>query len=449
MSAAALGAVTAVLARHAPIRRVLVGFSGGPDSTGLLALLADHRANLDFALEAVHVNHALHPSAIDWEHHCRHTCDRLAVPLRVLRVQVSRRGEGLEAAARRARYHAIAKLLTRDDVVVTGHTRDDQAETVLLQLLRGSGPRGLAAMPECRPLGAGRLLRPLLSVPRTAICELVQACGLEVVQDPSNQDPALARAWVRSQLLPLLRTRWPASIATLARSARLCRESMELLDQLGREDLEACREGETLSVEALVALPQARARLLLRTWISWRGALVPSEDHIERMLWEVARARCDARPVVAWTQWEVRRHQGYLHLLRALPAPPPRDFSIELHPGEWVALPDGAVVRLRPAGADEPLALALDVLSQGAAQVTLRRQGDRLQPDRLRPRRRLKELLRELGVPPWWRDRMPILRVEGRPVALPGLLVEAAFRPAAGADALVFEWQCPGPSDNL
>lgn len=449
MSVALQRAVTAAIARHAPIRRLLVGFSGGADSTGLLALLADGRASSDIALEAVHVNHALHPEAANWEDHCRQTCERLAVPLRVLRVRVHRQGDGLEAAARRARYRAIAELVAAGDVVVTGHTRDDQAETVLLQLMRGSGPTGLAAMVESRPLGSGRLLRPLLSVPRDAMCELVQARGLEVIQDPSNRDPTLSRAWVRHRLLPLLRTRWPGSVATLARSARLCRESVELLEQLASQDLEACREGETLSVAALLDLPRSRARLLLRSWIDWRGADVPSEHQVERMLIEVAPARCDAQPVVAWSSWEVRRHRGCLHLVQALPAPPAPDISIALRPDAWARWPGGGLLRLRSAGTSEPLALAADALEQGVARATPRHPGDRLQPDRLRPRRRLKDLLRELEVPPWWRERLPVLRVDGRAVAVPGLLVEASYRPAPDARGVVFEWQCPGPSDRL
>ena len=444
----ALDGVIPCLRRHLPIRQAVVAYSGGPDSSALLYWLAPRRAELPFTLAAVHVNHGLHPAAADWELHCRQSCQGLGVPLQVLHPRVSPAEGGIEAAARRARYRALAELLAADQVVLTAHTEDDQAETVLLQLMRGAGPHGLAAMPECRRLGAGRLLRPLLQVSRAALRSDLSAGGTAWVEDPSNSDPALARAWVRQQLLPLLRQRWPGATRTLARSAEYCAEAVELLDALAASDLQTCGCDRTLALPPLLALPRSRARLLLRAWICQLGAPLPQAGRIERILDEVAAARADASPRVAWAGWEIRRYRQRLHLLPEL-APMAASFEGVLPASGPLELPNGGAVRLRPAQAGEELALNPQRLPLARLRVTLRRPGDRLRAHRGGARRPLKDLLREQGLPPWWRQRLPVLRLDGRPLAVPGVAVEADFQAVPGGPALVFEWQWPGPSDTL
>jgi tRNA(Ile)-lysidine synthase len=431
-----------------PIQRALVAYSGGPDSTALLYWLAKRRHELTFPLAAVHVNHGLQPEALFWEFHCRRCCEALAVPLQVVRLQVRASEGGTESAARNARYAALAGLLKENEVVLTGHSRDDQAETVLLQLLRGSGPHGLAGMPHCRSLGDGRLLRPLLEIPRKRLHTYLTLVGATWVEDPSNNDPALLRVWIRHQLVPLLQRRWPTVSRTLARNAGHFADAAKILDEVAGEELEACRRGRTLAVAQLLSLARPRGRLVLRRWIREQGAQVPDTARLERLLNEVAGARGDANPRVNWGHWEVHRHRGALHLEAAWP-PLPANFERQFPEHGVLPLPQGGSVRLRAVAAGDPLALDVSRLPLAELRVTARRTGDRLRPHPSAARRAVKDLLREHGIPSWWRQRLPVLRIGKRCLALPGVAVEADFRAADDTPGVVFEWQRPGPFDTL
>ncbi|MGE5155518.1 MAG: tRNA lysidine(34) synthetase TilS, partial [Bdellovibrio bacteriovorus] len=305
----------ALLAPFAGVPRLWIAFSGGLDSACLLHAASTVRQRLPGPLGAVHVDHGLHADSPRWSEHCRQVCDTLGVPLVIRRVAVDRApGKSLEAAARAARYGALADRLGPGELLLTAHHQDDQAETLLLALLRGSGPEGLAAMPLVSDLGPGRLVRPLLGVPRAALEAYARDQGLSWVEDPSNRVLAFDRNFLRRCVLPILRERWPAASATLSRSAAHCAEALELVEAAAEDTLRGLAGSRfgTLSLPALGRLEPPRARAALRLWLKRLGLPRPDRAHLGRILTEVLPARADANPLVAWCGCEVRRYRGDL-----------------------------------------------------------------------------------------------------------------------------------------
>ncbi|EGH28298.1 tRNA(Ile)-lysidine synthetase, partial [Pseudomonas syringae pv. japonica str. M301072] len=260
--------------RNAPVWHV--GFSGGLDSTVLLHLLAElaSRETLP-ALNAIHVHHGLQTAADGWPEHCQQVCKTLGVAFESVRVQVEP-AASLEQAARQARYSAFSERLVEGEVLLTGQHRDDQAETLLFRLLRGAGVRGLAAMPDQRVLGRGHLLRPLLDVSRKQLEDYAHRHGLNWIEDPSNDDQQFSRNFLRSQVVPLLTSRWPQAAASLARTARHLGEAQQLLDELALQDIANAQAATSftwvglpvLSLGPIAALSAARQRNALRHWLS-------------------------------------------------------------------------------------------------------------------------------------------------------------------------------------
>jgi tRNA(Ile)-lysidine synthase len=364
-----------------------------------------------------------------WATHCQAVCAALAVPLHSERVRVKRAGQGLEAAAREARYRVFAGLAT--DALALAHQRDDQAETVLLQLLRGAGSRGLAAMPAARALGAIKLLRPLLDVTRVEIEAYAHAHGLSWVDDASNADAALRRNAVRHQLLPCIETLFPGASQTLARTASQFAETADLLDALAELDGAACRDG--LEVARLRVLDAARGRNLLRRYLELHGVPIQRERLREAMA-QMLGAGADAEPAIDFGAVMLRRFQGQLALVGKTPPPAA---------SEWIwrgeaELDLGAVGRLifsatQGEGARLP----------ARATVRLRAGGEKLRPDSRRPARTLKNLLREAAVPPWLRARLPLIYVDDRLAWAAEIGADAAFQSAADEPGWLISWRRP------
>lgn len=397
--------------------RLWLAYSGGLDSTLLLHAL--HARGLP--VTAVHVHHGLQAAAEGWARHCRAQCRSLKIPLRVLRVQVCARGKGVEAAAREARHAALQGLMRAGDVLVTAHHRGDQAETVLLRLLRGSGVTGLAAMRALEPYGPGRIWRPLLECSRAALEVQARAQGLRWIEDPHNADPRYARSYLRTRVMPLLDAHWPAAEAALARHAAQAAEAQQLLDALAREDEARVRQGEGLRVSALLALDVPRRHNLLRHWLRTHGLAAPDADTLARISREILAARVDASPRLSLGALELRRYRDQLHLLPPLPPPPEGEWRWE-RGRRWV-LPAG-LGELRVAAGTHP-------------QWTLRfaRGGERIQLDGEPYHRSLKTLFQQAGVPPWERLRTPLLFRQQRLIA-----VGTRWR---SSDGPVLEWRPP------
>ena len=379
-------------------RPVLAGFSGGLDSSVLLHLLANHAETRAVGLRAVHVHHGLHADADAWATHCQNACDAVGVPLEVVRVTVQRdSGLGLEGAARDARHRAFADALGVGEVLALAHHRDDQAETFLLRALRGSGVDGLAAMRPWRVFAGGWLWRPLLDLPRDALAAHAAAHGLRWIDDPSNADGGLDRGFLRNEVMPALRARWPHAEAMFARSAMLSAQAARLLDEEDAAALAAAGEGATLRIEALHTLPAARRARVLRRWVTALGLPPLPAQGVAAVEGVLLHPSADANPRFDWSGARLQRWRGLLHAGPVLP-PLPAGWSREWDGRDAVTLPTGdRIALLGTDGFDAPLRLHA---RQGGERIRL--------PGRTHSHA-LKHVLQEQGVPPWRRERLPLL----------------------------------------
>ena len=394
-----LTAITADLALPAG-SAVLVGLSGGLDSTVLLHLLAADPVIRATGLRAIHVHHGLHADADHWQAECMRQCAGLGVALAVVRTDVAAgSGLGLEGAARAARHAAFAAHLREGEVLALAHHRDDQAETFLLRALRGSGPDGLGAMRSWRRFASGWLWRPLLHVPRAELLAHARQHGLHWIEDPSNADTALDRNFLRHRVLPLLRERWPHADAMFARSAALAAEAVELLDAQDAAGLASARCGDpdALEVEALRALPAARRARVLRRWIGELGLPPLPAAGIARIESCLLQAAGDGQAEFAWSDAVIRRWRGLLHAGVQRP-PLPAAWQAVWDGHSPLPLPDGGLLALEgAAGFDTPV------------RVHARQGGERIVLPGRAQSHALKHVLQDLGVPPWERARLPLL----------------------------------------
>jgi len=417
---------------------ICVALSGGVDSTALLAALAAAPGGV--RLRALHVNHGLHANAKHWSAHCRKLARRLGVPLQVVAVRVRReQGLSLEEAARVARYRCFAERLRDGEALLTAHTQDDQLETVLLQLFRGSGLPGLAAMPVVAPLGSGKLVRPLLACSRAQLEAWARTRELAWVEDDTNRDERFDRNYLRRRVLPAVRQRWPGVAAAVARSARHAAEAQALLAMLARADLERASDGESLSVKTLRSLPLDRRRNVLRLWIARCGYPAPDARRLDEIAGPLIDARIDAKPRVEWgrggsgaakasARVTVTRHADLLSLADCDPVldsgAPAAELAWNWRQSSRCALPDGGALELTP---EKHGPIDLDALPPRLA-VTWRRGGERLRVRRDGPRRALKSLLREAHVPLTERARMPLIRADGALIAAADLWIDDSVR---------------------
>lgn len=397
---------------------ILVAFSGGLDSTVLLHQLVQWRAlHPDVALRAIHIHHGLSPHADSWVQHCESVCAQWQVSLVVERVHLEDDGLGIEAQARRARYQAFAQTLLPGEVLMTAQHLDDQCETFLLALKRGSGPAGLSAMGESSPFAGTQLIRPLLAQTREALEAWARQHELCWIEDESNQDDTYDRNFLRLRVTPLLQQRWPHFAQAVARSAALCAEQESLLDELLASDLADCITSRgTLLLTPLMMMSGVRRAALLRRWLAGLNAPMPSRDGLERIWQEVALAREDASPSFRLGEYEVRRYQSQLWWVKSVDGQSETVISWL----EWktpLTLPAGlGSVQLISAG-DLRLPQADEVVSirfkaPGLLHIVGRNGG-----------RKLKKIWQEQGIPPWRRDTTPLLFYGETLIAATGVFV--------------------------
>ncbi|WP_213134437.1 tRNA lysidine(34) synthetase TilS [Citrobacter sp. FP75] len=397
---------------------ILVAFSGGLDSTVLLHQLVLWRnQHFGVALRAIHIHHGLSPHADEWVTHCESVCAQWQVPLVVERVHLQDEGLGIEAQARRARYQAFARTLLPGEVLMTAQHLDDQCETFLLALKRGSGPAGLSAMGESSPFAGTRLIRPLLTQSRDALERWAREHGLRWIEDESNQDDAYDRNFLRLRIIPQLQQRWPHFAEATARSAALCAEQESLLNELLANDLAACVTAQgSLQLAPLMTMSDVRRAALLRRWLAGRNASMPSRDALERIWQEVALAREDASPCLRLGEYEVRRYQSQLWWIKSVTG----QSDLVIPWSCWqtpLTLPAGlGEVQLLCAGelrvprVDEPVSIRFK--APGLLHIVGRNGG-----------RKLKKIWQEQGIPPWRRDTTPLLFYGETLIAAAGVFV--------------------------
>jgi tRNA(Ile)-lysidine synthase len=402
---------------------VCVAFSGGLDSSVLLHLFSRLPRERIARLRALHIHHGLSPNADAWAQSCARFCDARGAPLQVERVQVQREGEGLEAAARRARYAVFERC--GDDAVALAHHRDDQVETVMLQLFRGTGLKGAAGMPEWRSLGATHLFRPLLGIARAELLEFARHEKLEWIEDESNARTGFDRNYLRHEIAPLLDARFPAWRASVARFARHA----------------AVLDAETRDGVAFPHGGNATPSLVLRSWLCQHGLPMPSEAKLHEMVKQLQGAAEDAQVRIEHAGVVLRRYRGEIHIERAS-ARDEGGWRVPWHGESDVALGEsrGAVRFETAAGAG----LAVQAVQAGDWYFAPRAGGERLRLRANGPARTLKNLLQEHAVPPWERERLPLLFHEGRLVWAPGIGLDSGYACAAGAQGLKPCWRVAG-----
>ena len=439
---AAREAVVAATAQRigAARSRIVVAFSGGRDSIVLLDALARLAPEFGVALSAMHVHHGLSSRADAWAAFCADECAKRGTPFVLHRARIERAGgASLEATARAARYAAL--LAADADFIALAHHADDQAETLLLQLLRGAGPHGLAAMPLQRRMSSGpSLLRPFLALPRAAIDAYAVARGLAWVDDESNADIAVKRNFIRHEIAARLASAFPGYPATLARGAAHQAEAARLIDDLALLDAQDAVTddaiaGATLDRAALIALAARaphRARNLLRWFLRRHELAAPSAARLAAMLEQLTHAATDARVRLVHAGAEIGFHRGRIIVHSPAVAP----FAIAWQGETELALPHGTLEFAPCVGAG----IARAALQPGAVSVRSRAGGERLRLAAHRPSQALKRLLQSAGVPAWQRESLPLVFCGATLAAVPGIGVHVAFQAAAGAPGHTLSW---------
>lgn len=428
-----LTTVTHQLGEH---RQLLIAFSGGLDSTVLLHLLVQLRqVHPDFLVRAVHVNHGLSALADDWADHCRRQCDTWQVPLRVQRVHVNTRTGGIEAAARSARYITLNASLKADEILLTAHHLDDQSETFLLALKRGSGPAGLSAMAACGSIANHVLLRPLIGCSRLQIKMYAQQHQLSWIDDESNNDTYFDRNFLRLQVLQLLKLRWPHFTSAVARSASLCAEQEKLLDELLTEQLQALlgKDG-SLLIKGLLGYSAVCRFALLRRWITRHNVTMPSRKQLQHLWDEVALSRVDATPRLQLATYQIRRFQGRLYLLPLMVSL--RNICLNWSRTTPLILPDrlGKLINskgniyLRPPQPTQQVTVRFS--AKGSIRIIGRTHS-----------RPIKKLWQELNVPPWLRERTPLIYYNEKLIAALGTFISEEGRVQENEKPWQLHWE--------
>ena len=393
-----------------PYQKLWVGFSGGLDSTVLLHRLSAEPTLIQ-RLSVIHVHHGLSPHADAWLAHCQAFCAALSVPFFSRRITLKTRSN-LEESARLARLDVFKSFMGDHDAMVLAHHLDDQAETLLLQLCRGAGVDGLAAMLAVKPFASGYLVRPFLQMSRKTLEAYAHHHQLHWIEDESNKAAMFSRNYIRHQVMPLLKARWPNVASNIARSATHCQQTVQNLKALAEMDADLHR-GSTLCLSTISTLNEARVVNVLRSWLKANQVTLPSTSTFARLLSEAVFARADAMPCIEWGGVCVRRYQQTLYLLPS----PGLTHSQDV---DWVSYPNplkGEGMTLYAS----PVETGLIVPKGSRVRVKTRLGGELFHWHG--QTKSLKKLFQQWQVPPWMRDTIPLIYLEDELVAVVGFAV--------------------------
>lgn len=429
-----------------------IALSGGSDSMVLLHVMAELRMhNPQLQIRALHVDHQLHANSSQWATHCVKAAAALQIDCQVLRVSVTEADElGVEAAARSVRYAAFRSALKSGEILLTAHHADDQLETILLALMRGSGVDGLAAMPTCVPFAQGWHARPLLGFTHEALHDWAQDRQLTYISDPSNDDTHFDRNFLRQEVVPLLKSRWPAIARTASRSASHLAEAQTLLDDWTETDYLLASVDDALSVDALRELPAPRRHALLRFWLQRRDVLMPSTRVLHSLEHDMLQAAHDRVPCVQWQGAVVHRHRDLLYVEQPMEDwDPAAEWAWDWR--EEMVLPSelGCLSVFDASTAQDAAASLASMQSYAIArarlpaqlQVRFRDGGERIRLPKEKHHRALKKLLQESAVLPWWRDCLPLIYAQDKLVAVADLWVSHEFAAKDDEPAVYLVWQ--------
>lgn len=377
-------------------KRFVIAYSGGCDSHVLLHTVAVLKAQspvLFPSLKAIHINHQIHPNSAQWAQHCVEVARNLEIPCQVININLNlKKGESLEAKAREARYQAIQSCLEENDILLTAHTQDDQAETLLLQLLRGAGVQGLSAMGVCKVFGCTYHYRPLLSITRENIETASRFYNLSWITDDSNENLRFDRNFIRHQILPLLKTRFNGVVSTLSRSAQLCQEAAKLQEIQAESDFnEICvSDSNQINQVKFIALSFERQKAVIRYWIFKNNKPYPSKLKLEEMVRQMNNTRLDASPSIEWKRNVIRRYKQNWYLSDfSLTKTNPLNFTLE-----------------KVQGSGYKLAIINNI---NELSIKYRQGGERCKPAGQPFSKSLKKWFQIFEIPPWLRDQVPLI----------------------------------------
>ncbi len=422
---------------------VYVAFSGGLDSHVLLHALSTLASDYPFMLQAIHVDHGLQLQSSDWSKHCQRVCDSLSIPLIIKNPVLDQKtGQSLEATARDARYAALAESLPDGGICMTAQHRNDQSETLLLQLLRGAGVHGLASMPAMKKFSTGQLLRPLLSFARESLADYARRHQLLWVEDPSNQDNRFDRNFLRNEVMPVLRQRWQGMDKSLSRSARHAASAAAMLDDMARSDLIHCRAAGNhffpsciacLDAGLLAELPARHCANALRYWVRMNGLTVPGDERIQSMLLLLAESS-SGKGSIDWPGGVLRLDNNVLWLCDKLD-------QIKVVAGylDWI-LPAPLqcqgiklqATKLKGEG------LAASLLDGVSLRVGFRQGGEQCRMPGDHGSKPLKTLFQDISIPIWLRDVVPLVFLGEELIAVSSFWSNPHYLPAPDEDGYVF-----------
>jgi len=435
-------------------QRYVIALSGGLDSMALLYFTLTYLKGQNADVVALHVHHGLSSSADSWADYCRLSCQLLGIEYCVEEVEVTPNGKGLEAAARKARYQVFEAYLSEGGILLQGHHQNDQAETVLMRMLRGSGPEGLAGIPPQRELAAGQLFRPWLDVPRSLLRQQAEQFNLGWIDDESNTDTQYDRNFIRHRILPLLQARWPETLNSLTRVSERAAQAHQQISIWSKTRLDALLspyywQDKALMLAALSQYPEHEQRILVRHWLDAQRLEHPPEAVFERIWRELIPAHNSAQPELRWGQNRLRRYQGclfylspsaaneeeieYCYDLAVFPEDLPQMLTLGHRNLRFDLLPANAAIP------DNACLLRLPVQGESVV-VRTRTGGESLRLPGSRHSKALKKILQDQHVPPWRRQGLPLIFYGEALASIACGLVAEGFAAVPGQDALMISY---------
>ena len=430
-------------------KRFLIAYSGGLDSHVLLHLMAALDEESDCRIKAIHINHNIQRESRAWAGHCQDTCRALGVELDVIDVDANRPGkESPESWARQLRYAAIENILAEGEILLTAHHQDDQLETLLLRLFRGSGVMGLASMRAVRQFGRGLHARPLLLHSRTRLIDYAKHNNLVWIDDPSNADKRLDRNFVRHEVLPVIKNRWPSVASPVTRTIQVFSETQQLLDDVAQQDLQGCstQKPDVLAIDRLKKLSTPRQKNLVRYWSRTLNLPSPDSRQMSHIVVEVIQARHDSKARVRWKGAELLRYGNYIQL--SAPLKEVDESAIR----EWdfagtCRLEFGELTAVEGYGNG----LKKELCNGARVEIRYRCGGEKIRLPGRTCRHKLKKLFQETATPPWLRERVPLIYVGDRLAMVAGFWTDADFVAAADEPSWMITWSYaftrPGQGD--
>ncbi len=415
-----------------------VALSGGLDSCVLLYLFYLNKKRINQKVQVVYVDHQLQKLSQDWDVFCKALCQDYGFDYQCLKITGSCPKEmSVEEWAREERYKLISDEMEQDDILFTAHHQDDQMETFFLQMLRGSGPRGLVAMPVHKVFFCGYHIRPFLDCSRNDLQLYAKKNGLKYINDPSNEDVRFNRNYLRNKLLPLIKERWPGYKEAVSRLIKHQQEVKLLLDEVADQDLvQALLESSSgIDMKKIEALSISRKKNLIAYWLKQQGLNQPNAKHMEQLINDIFGAAEDKNPCVNWEGVEVRRYRNILYALKPLQEHNPLE-TYQWNLNQSLLLDDDCL----SAGLIKGQGIAKKHLDNDVVEVRFRQGGEKIRPYNQKVSKTVKQIFQEKGVLPWYRDRIPLVYVDGQLAVIPGICISELFCADKDENAWQIEW---------